>query len=80
MMEERVVKSEVSGLSFKETIFKYLRFFPLFIIFIAISLLGAYIYLRYATEIYTATGQILIRDEKGDKTPGSTVFLRLRSR
>ena len=57
-------KSEVAGLSIKELVFKYLRFLPLYILFVAVALICAYIYLRYATEIYQSTGQIVIRDEK----------------
>ena len=39
-------QNQDSGLSVKEILFKYLRFLPLFIISIALSLLVAYIYLR----------------------------------
>lgn len=67
-MEERVfvhkTRSDVSGMSIKEYVFKYLRYLPLYIIFIALALLGAYVYLRYATEVYESVGQIVIRDEK----------------
>jgi capsular exopolysaccharide synthesis family protein len=67
-MEEHVVvqkdRSEGTNLNLKELFFKYIRFLPLYIIFIAFSLIGAYIYLRYATEVYRSTGQIVIRDEK----------------
>ncbi|MBB1287106.1 polysaccharide biosynthesis tyrosine autokinase [Flavisolibacter sp. BT320] len=67
-MEEQVILqkkvSESANFNIKELFFKYLRFLPLFAIFIGLSLLGAYIYLRYATEVYRSSGQIVIRDEK----------------
>src|SRR5918993_3632276 len=66
-MEEQVTikktKTEHS-LNIKEVFFKYVRFLPLYIICVALALVGAYMYLRYATEFYRSTGQLIIRDEK----------------
>ncbi|HEX8315972.1 MAG TPA: Wzz/FepE/Etk N-terminal domain-containing protein, partial [Flavisolibacter sp.] len=67
-MEEEVVihneKRERLSLNIKELFFKYIRFLPLYILCVAIALFGAYIYLRYATEFYRSSGQLIIRDEK----------------
>lgn len=67
-MEEQVIvkkyRPDSGSLNVKELFFKYLKFLPLYLIFIALALVGAYIYLRYATEYYQSTGQIVIRDEK----------------
>jgi capsular exopolysaccharide synthesis family protein len=67
-MEEQafIQKSKIqhSSLNIKELFFKYVRFLPLYILFIALSLFGAYMYLRYATEFYRSAGQIIIRDDK----------------
>jgi capsular exopolysaccharide synthesis family protein len=67
-MEEQVVtkktRADHSSLNIKEIFFKYIRFLPLYIICVALALLGAYVYLRYSTEFYRSTGQMLIRDEK----------------
>ena len=67
-MEEQVVikktKADHSALNVKDLFFKYVRFLPLYIICVALALVGAYIYLRYSTEFYRASGQLLIRDEK----------------
>lgn len=67
-MEEEVVskraKNELSSLNVKDLFFKYVRFLPLYIICVALSLFGAYMYLRYATEFYRSSGQIVIRDDK----------------
>ena len=57
-------QNEQSGLNIKDLYYKYVRFLPLFIISIALSLFLAYVYLRYATLVYTATGSLVIQDEK----------------
>jgi tyrosine-protein kinase Etk/Wzc len=68
-MEETIqiqnTKSELSRLSLKDLFYKYIRFLPLFIISVALSLLVAYLYLRYATLIYQSTGTMVIQDESG---------------
>jgi capsular exopolysaccharide synthesis family protein len=43
--------------------YKYIRFLPLFIVSIAVALLGAFIYLRYSTSIYASSGTLLIKEE-----------------
>src|SRR5215203_3694754 len=58
-------KSELANLSLKDLFYKYIRFLPLFIICIALSLFVAYVYLRYATLVYQSTGRLIIKDEKG---------------
>lgn len=66
-MEERIqietAKSELSRLTAKDLFYKYLRFLPLFIITVALSLLVAYTYLRYATLIYQSSGSMVIQDD-----------------
>ena len=57
-------KSELHSLSIKDLFYKYIRFLPLFIISVALSLVVAYVYLRYATLIYSAVGTMVIQDEK----------------
>ena len=72
-MEEIIVdskKAELSGLSIKDLFFKYLRFLPLFIISVALSLFVAYVYLRYATEIYRSTGTLIVEDDKSQRGGG----------
>src|SRR2546421_10112765 len=56
--------NEQASLSAKDFFYKYLRFLPLFIISIALSLLVAYIYLRYATPIYESTGSLIIKNDQ----------------
>ena len=43
---------------------KFLPYWPLFLIFAALSVAGAYIFLRYATPIYEANATLIIKDEK----------------
>lgn len=66
-MEEQLLlekgRSGTAGLNVKELFFKYIRFLPLYAIFVALSLIGAYLYLRYAKEAFRSTGQIVLRDE-----------------
>jgi tyrosine-protein kinase Etk/Wzc len=66
-MEETIqiqaAKSELSRLSVKDLFYKYIRFLPLFIISIALSLMVAFLYLRYATLVYQSTGTMVIQDD-----------------
>ena len=64
-------KSELSSLSVRDLFYKYVRYAPLFVVSVAISLLAAYVYLRYAEPVYSATGSMLIRDEKSKGTRAS---------
>lgn len=43
---------------------KYIPYWPLFLIFAALSIGVAYVYLRYATPIYEANATLIIKDEK----------------
>jgi len=63
-------RQELFNLSIRDVFYKYIRFLPLFILSVAIALLGAFIYLRYATSIYSSTGTMLIKNDK--PTPGSS--------
>ncbi len=44
----QTVKRDMPGMGLKEIFFKYVRFLPLIIISVALALVGAYLYLRYA--------------------------------
>jgi tyrosine-protein kinase Etk/Wzc len=65
-------KSELWNLSFRDLFYKYVRFLPLIVLSVSLTLLGAYLYLRYKVPIYNAVGSILIKNDKpvagrGDK-------------
>lgn len=62
-------KSELGSLSLKDLFFKYVRFLPIFLLSLALALFGAWLYLRYATPIYRASGTIEI---KNDEQSGNT--------
>jgi capsular exopolysaccharide synthesis family protein len=65
-MEEALqpAKNELASLGIKDLFYKYIRFLPLFIISVALSLFVAFIFLRYATLIYRSTGTMIIQDDK----------------
>ena len=63
-------KAETSSLTFKDVLFKYVRFLPLFVISLALALLVAYIYLRYTTSIYQSTGALIVKE---DNSSGSGI-------
>lgn len=65
MEENQVVNKDLGGLSIRDIFFKYIRFLPAFLISIAVALLGAFLYLRYTTPIYRASGTITFIEEKG---------------
>jgi len=61
-------RNELMGLSLRDMFYKYIRFLPVFVFSVAISLIGAYLYLRYATPIYNTTGTLVIKaDQQGGK-------------
>src|SRR5215204_1893996 len=64
-------KTEAPGLSFKDVLFKYIRFLPLFVISLALSLLVAYIYLRYTTPVYQSNGALIVKDDNASGGGGT---------
>ncbi len=56
-------KSALSNLTVRDLFYKYIRFLPLFILSVAIALLIAFIYLRYAAQVYNAGGSMLIKSQ-----------------
>ncbi len=67
-------KSENSNTSlFEELKNKYLPYWPLFIIFFVIFLIGAWIYLNFATPVYDITATVLITDERKGADENSMV-------
>ncbi|MCU7547497.1 polysaccharide biosynthesis tyrosine autokinase [Chitinophagaceae bacterium LB-8] len=49
---------------FRETVVKFLTYWPVFLILIIMSLGGAWLYLRNKVSVYAITASILIKDEK----------------
>ena len=65
MIEDQIKigKAELGNLSLKDLFYKYIRFLPLFILSVALALLAAYTYLRYANQVYKASGSMHIKSE-----------------
>src|SRR5258708_40197391 len=66
-MQENVSqnRSELWNLSFRDLFYKYVRFLPLFVLSVALTLFGDYIYLRYSIPIYKVAGSMVIKSEQG---------------
>jgi tyrosine-protein kinase Etk/Wzc len=66
VIEEQYInnKNELSNLGVKDLFFKYIRFLPVFIISLAMALFGSYLYLRYTTPYYRASGTLMIKNDK----------------
>jgi len=74
MEESQVVNKELGSLTIRDIFFKYIRFLPLFLISIAVALLGAYLYLRYTTPIYRASGTINFKEQTGSNDKLDEIF------
>jgi tyrosine-protein kinase Etk/Wzc len=48
----------------QQLLFRYLPYWPLFIIMLILGVATAYLYIRYAVPVYQANASILIKDEK----------------
>ena len=73
MEEQNSSKSELGQLSIKDLFYKYIRLLPVFIISVAFTLLGAYVYLRYSLPVYKVGGSMIVKSEQtGNK--GSNKF------
>lgn len=63
---DTVSTQEDSSEDLKKTVLQYLRYWPWFIICVAISVSLAFIYLRYSTNIYQTNAQVkILKDEGG---------------
>lgn len=63
-------KAASSGSNIKEFFYKYVRFLPVFILSVAFTLLGAYLYLRYATPVYQSAGALLVKGSNAEEGGG----------
>ena len=64
---QKTGRSELWNLSFRDLFYKYVRYLPLFILSVALTLFAAYVYLRYAVPLYKVGGSMIIKSEQ----PGS---------
>lgn len=56
-----------------EVFFKFLPYWPLFIVAVVLSMAGAWFYLRTATPIYEASASIMLKDETKGAQDGATL-------
>lgn len=55
-----------------EILFKYLAYWPWYIVSVVVCLCCAYMYLRYSTPVYTASAKILIKEQDSYRSKSST--------
>ena len=67
-IQKKKAKQEKNILS--DVLFKYLPYWPVFVILIAISMFGAWFYLRVTPKMYEASASIMLKDE--DKGTGES--------
>lgn len=58
--------------NFYEILFRYLAYWPWFIVSVIICLFGADMYLRYSTPVYSTSAKILIKEQDGYSRKSST--------
>ena len=59
--------------SFQQIIAKFFPYWPLLLLFVFISVGGAYIYLRYTTPMYAAFASVLIKDDRKNTNNSETL-------
>jgi capsular exopolysaccharide synthesis family protein len=55
---------ETDEVSISDLLYKFLPYWPLFILLLIVSLTGAWLYLRYTMPVYETNATILIKDDK----------------
>ena len=55
-----------------EILFKYLAYWPWFIVGVIVCMCGAYMYLRYSEPVYSTSAKILIKEQDGYRSKSST--------
>ncbi len=60
---------ETEEVSIGDLLYKFLPYWPIFVLLLMITLTGAWIYLRYTMPVYQTTATLLIKDDQ--KTPSA---------
>ena len=63
---------ETEEVSIGDIFYKFLPYWPIFLLLMIISLAGAWIYLRYTMPVYQTTATLLIKDDKN--TPANEMI------
>lgn len=74
-MREDYIEIEESEFNLQEYIRRYLRYWYLFPIFVALALMAAYYYLQTTQPVYSTTATLLIKDEQKGMTGGTEDML-----
>ncbi len=61
-------------LDVRQLLYKGLRYWYLFVLFLGLSLTGAYLYLKYALPVYKSEGLILIKEDENAGQPGAEII------
>ncbi|MCU7551280.1 polysaccharide biosynthesis tyrosine autokinase [Chitinophagaceae bacterium LB-8] len=69
--------TEAANLTVKDIFFKYIRFLPLVFLSVALAFMGAYVYLRYATPVYSSSGALIIKGDNGSAGGSGDKFSQL---
>lgn len=65
MKNARTVNSEDKEPNFlRNVLFRYMPYWPLFLLLLVLAGAGAWLYLRYTTPLYQSTARLLIKDER----------------
>jgi capsular exopolysaccharide synthesis family protein len=64
---------ETEEVSVADIFYKYLSYWPLFLLLLVMFLAGAWIYLRYTVPVYETTATLLIKDDK-TSNPGTDLM------
>jgi len=59
-------ENQENGEDLKYLLFRYLRFWPWFLLSVLMFVSGAYLYLRYSTNIYRSQAKVKVLDESND--------------
>ena len=84
MLEEKnilpVENQEEESINIYEIIFKYLVYWPWFVVSVLVCLVGAFIFMRYQTPVYNITSAVLIKeqDSKGSAAAGGGAMAALQ--
>ncbi|MEO6219298.1 MAG: Wzz/FepE/Etk N-terminal domain-containing protein, partial [Ginsengibacter sp.] len=62
--QENTTHKEHEEVPISSIIYKYLSYWPLFLVFIILCLAAAYLYLWHATPLYSANASLIIKDQK----------------
>lgn len=71
---KRPVRNEAQReeINLYEKLFKYLAYWPWFIIGVVVCVCGAYVYLRYSEPVYSTNAKVLIKEQDGYPSKAST--------